>query len=140
MVNTVQRPNSSVPSPIPTLFSTMLDLTERSLVSPVENGIARLPHYPRRIHVMGEAQEWLFEPTFDRSIKVRQKDQRLTLDVGVAVIARGGSAQWVIRLSAQAFGEGACGNLVAAVTRASVIVWYAFRTIARRKPQPERVP
>ena len=35
---------------------------------------------------MGEAQEWLFEPTFNRSIKVRQKDQRLTSDAGVLLL------------------------------------------------------
>jgi hypothetical protein len=35
---------------------------------------------------MGEGQEWLFEPTFNRSIKVRQKDQRLTSDAGVLLL------------------------------------------------------
>jgi hypothetical protein len=35
---------------------------------------------------MGEAQEWLFEPTFNRSIKVRRKDQRLTSDAGVLLL------------------------------------------------------
>lgn len=32
---------------------------------------------------MGEAQRWLFEPTFNRAIKVRKKDQRITSDAGV---------------------------------------------------------
>jgi hypothetical protein len=32
---------------------------------------------------MGEGQKWFFEPTFNRSIKVRQKEQRLTSDTGV---------------------------------------------------------
>jgi hypothetical protein len=35
---------------------------------------------------MGEAQEWLFEPTFNRSIKVRRNDQRLTSDAGVLLL------------------------------------------------------
>jgi hypothetical protein len=32
---------------------------------------------------MGEARNWLFEPSFNRSIKVRRTDQRLTSDAGV---------------------------------------------------------
>lgn len=35
---------------------------------------------------MGEGQKWFFEPTFNRSIKVRQKDQRLTSDAGVLLL------------------------------------------------------
>jgi hypothetical protein len=31
---------------------------------------------------MGEAQEWLFEPTFNRAIKVRQADSRVTSNAG----------------------------------------------------------
>ncbi len=35
---------------------------------------------------MSEGQKWFFEPTFNRSIKVRQKDQRLTSDAGVLLL------------------------------------------------------
>jgi len=35
---------------------------------------------------MGEGQKWFFEPTFNRSIKIRQKDQRLTSDAGVLLL------------------------------------------------------
>ena len=32
---------------------------------------------------MGEAQKWMFEPSFNRAIKVRGGDDRLTSDAGV---------------------------------------------------------
>ena len=32
---------------------------------------------------MGEASEWLFEPEFNRAIKVCEQDQRITSDAGV---------------------------------------------------------
>ena len=32
---------------------------------------------------MGEAGKWLFEPTFNRAIKVRGNDDRLTSDTGL---------------------------------------------------------
>lgn len=32
---------------------------------------------------MGEAQQWMFEPSFNRAIKVRGRDDRLTSDAGV---------------------------------------------------------
>lgn len=32
---------------------------------------------------MGEAQKWMFEPSFNRAIKVRSRDDRLTSDAGV---------------------------------------------------------
>ena len=35
---------------------------------------------------MGERQGWLFEPTFNRSIKVRQADPRITSDAGALVL------------------------------------------------------
>jgi hypothetical protein len=35
---------------------------------------------------MGEARNWLFEPSFNRSIKVRRTDQRLTSDAGVLLL------------------------------------------------------
>ena len=35
---------------------------------------------------MGEARKWLFEPSFNRAIKVRGKDDRLTSDAGVLVV------------------------------------------------------
>jgi len=35
---------------------------------------------------MGEGQGWLWEPTFNRSIKVRQRDTRLTGDAGLLLI------------------------------------------------------
>ena len=35
---------------------------------------------------MGEARKWLFEPSFNRAIKVRQRDQRLTSDAGVLLL------------------------------------------------------
>ena len=35
---------------------------------------------------MGEAQDGLFEPTFNRAIKVRRNDQRLTSDAGVLLL------------------------------------------------------
>jgi hypothetical protein len=34
---------------------------------------------------MGERQEWLFEPTFNRSIKIRQANPRITSDAGALV-------------------------------------------------------
>jgi len=44
------------------------------------------PTARERIHVMGKAQDWLFEPTFNRAIKVRQADDRLTSDAGVLLL------------------------------------------------------
>ena len=38
---------------------------------------------------MGESQpsgEWLFQPTFNRSIKLRQADPRITSDAGVLLL------------------------------------------------------
>ena len=35
---------------------------------------------------MGEGQKWFFELAFNRSIKVRQKDQRLTSDAGLLLL------------------------------------------------------
>jgi len=35
---------------------------------------------------MGEGQGWLWEPSFNRSIKVRKADERLTGDVGLLLI------------------------------------------------------
>src|ERR1700694_5136995 len=35
---------------------------------------------------MGEARNWLFEASFNRSIKVRRTDQRLTSDAGVLLL------------------------------------------------------
>ena len=44
------------------------------------------PTTRERMHVMGEARNWLFEPSFNRSIKVRRTDQRLTSDAGVLLL------------------------------------------------------
>ncbi len=35
---------------------------------------------------MGEASEWLFEPEFNRAIKVCEQDQRITSDAGVLLL------------------------------------------------------
>jgi len=35
---------------------------------------------------MGERQEWLFEPTFNRAIKIRQADSRITSDAGALLL------------------------------------------------------
>ena len=35
---------------------------------------------------MGEAHGWLFEPTFNRAIKVRQADPRITSDAGALLL------------------------------------------------------
>jgi len=35
---------------------------------------------------MGESHEWLFEPTFNRSIKLRQVDSRITSDAGALLL------------------------------------------------------
>ena len=35
---------------------------------------------------MGEAREWLFEPTFNRAVKVRASDERITSDAGVVLL------------------------------------------------------
>lgn len=35
---------------------------------------------------MGESQEWLFEPTFNRSVKVRASDDRITSDGGLLLL------------------------------------------------------
>jgi hypothetical protein len=35
------------------------------------------------MYLMGEAGKWLFEPTFNRAVKVRGKDDRLTSDAGL---------------------------------------------------------
>jgi len=35
---------------------------------------------------MGECQSWLFEPTFNRSVKVESKDERITTDGGAIVL------------------------------------------------------
>jgi hypothetical protein len=35
---------------------------------------------------MGEAQEWLFEPSFNRAVKVRASDERITSDAGLLLL------------------------------------------------------
>src|SRR4051794_10137819 len=35
---------------------------------------------------MGEGQAWLFEPQFNRAVKVRDTDERLTSDAGVLLL------------------------------------------------------
>ena len=35
---------------------------------------------------MGEVKEWLFEPVFNRAIKVCAQDQRITSDAGVLLL------------------------------------------------------
>ena len=35
---------------------------------------------------MGERHGWLFEPTFNRSIKIRQADPRITSDAGALLL------------------------------------------------------
>ena len=35
---------------------------------------------------MGEASEWLFEPEFNRAIKICEQDQRITSDAGVLLL------------------------------------------------------
>ena len=44
------------------------------------------PTARERIQAMGEARNWLFEPSFNRSIKVRRTGQRLTSDAGVLLL------------------------------------------------------
>ena len=47
---------------------------------------------------MGEAQEWLFEPSFNRAVKVCASDDRITSDAGVVLLReadhRLGLAEW----------------------------------------------
>jgi len=38
------------------------------------------------MHLMGEDQGWLFEPTFNRAIKLRQADPRITSDAGALLL------------------------------------------------------
>ena len=35
---------------------------------------------------MGESQAWLFEPTFNRSVKVESKDEQITTDGGAILL------------------------------------------------------
>jgi len=48
---------------------------------------------------MGEAQEWLFEPQFNRAVKVQASDQRITSDAGLVLLReadhRLGLAEWL---------------------------------------------
>jgi hypothetical protein len=48
---------------------------------------------------MGEAQEWLFEPTFNRAVKVRASDERITSDAGFLLLReadhRLGLTEWL---------------------------------------------
>jgi Transposase DDE domain group 1 len=43
-------------------------------------------HEPPGDHAMGEAQEWLFEPTFNRAVKVCAGDDRITSDAGLVLL------------------------------------------------------
>ena len=48
---------------------------------------------------MGESQGWLFEPTFNRSVKVRATDDRITSDGGLLLLReadhRLGITEWL---------------------------------------------
>ena len=48
---------------------------------------------------MGEAQEWLFEPSFNRAVKVCTSDERITSDSGVVLLReadqRLGLTEWL---------------------------------------------
>ena len=48
---------------------------------------------------MGEAQEWLFEPDFNRAVKVRASDERITSDAGFLLLReadhRLGLTEWL---------------------------------------------
>src|SRR5258708_12474181 len=48
---------------------------------------------------MGEAQEWLFEPNFNRSVKVCASDERITSDAGFVLLReadhRLGLTEWL---------------------------------------------
>ena len=48
---------------------------------------------------MGEAQEWLFEPTFNRAVKVCASDDRITSDAGLILLReadhRLGLTEWL---------------------------------------------
>ena len=37
---------------------------------------------------MGEAQEWLFEPSFNRAVKVCASDARITSDAGLVLLRK----------------------------------------------------
>ena len=48
---------------------------------------------------MGEGQGWLFEPTFNRSVKVQASDDRITSDGGLLLLReadhRLGTTEWL---------------------------------------------
>src|ERR1700680_3187925 len=56
-------------------------------------------HEPPGDHAMGEAQEWLFEPTFNRAVKVCASDDRITSDAGLLLLReadhRLGLTEWL---------------------------------------------
>ena len=37
---------------------------------------------------MGEMQEWLFEPSFNRAVKVYASDERITSDAGFVLLLK----------------------------------------------------
>lgn len=72
---------------------------------------------------MGEAQEWLFEPSFNRAVKICESDDRITSDAGLVLLReadhRLGLTEWL----AQRLGD----------PRRQDVIWYQLVELLRAR-------
>jgi len=61
---------------------------------------------------MGEAQEWLFEPSFNRAVKVLASDDRITSDAGLLLLREADHRLGITEALAQRLADPRQRNLI----------------------------